>query len=667
MKKLSILLFAAAALMGGCEESADTDRVIPVTSISLDATLAGGISLEVGQTAEIAGKATVLPENATDRSESYESSDPAIAAVDAAGRVTALEPGLAMITVTVGGRHAHFEVRVEARTIPVEQVTLPEEWRDGCAIRIGETLDIAGKAIVTPADATYTEESYSSSAPTVASVSQEGLVTGLAVGEATLTITVGGKQASFLLTVGKIAVERVVLPEAWTRGVTLELGHTLDLAGKATVEPENATYTDESYSSSQTDVASVDDKGVVTALKIGTTTITVTVDGVEASFDLVVEHHIPVEQLLLPEEWQEGLTLLTGETHDIAGHVTILPETATNRTESYSSSQPDVASVDDEGLVTALTAGTTTITITVDGVEASFTLTVTPTPVPIEKITLARQTASVVLAAPGQTQFDLYAQLAFTPADQNEGVRYIAYNEEIATVDAEGIVTCKAVGTATFVVFAADNENYKDTDRKVIFSLNITDPHDCDRTGWSVSAASGPIRGTGGSETAPFDDAFCPNFYGTDTGTNFGLTRPGKTNKNPAESVPADARIWFVVDMQQPRAVNYFRIKHLSCRNSDRGTRWWKFVEILGSDTGEEGSWVSVATDVAVPEEAKANSQQIDPNDGGSRNLDHYRDTPNVKFPKANYRYLKFVADKNCFTGTTTTVQFGEFYLGLDE
>ena len=76
MKKISIFLFAAAALLGaGCDDSSDTDKVIPVSAIALDTSLSGGISLVVGQTADIAGKVTVRPENATDKTETSGSDD----------------------------------------------------------------------------------------------------------------------------------------------------------------------------------------------------------------------------------------------------------------------------------------------------------------------------------------------------------------------------------------------------------------------------------------------------------------------------------------------------------------------------------------------------------------------------------------------------------------
>lgn len=54
-------------------------------------------------------------------------------------------------------------------------------------------------------------------------------------------------------------------------------------------------------------------------------------------------------------------------------------------------------------------------------------------------------------------------------------------------------------------------------------------------------------------------------------------------------NVPANENIWFVVDMQQARSVNYFRIKHTSRRNGDLVVRWRYFVDILGSNTPDDG------------------------------------------------------------------------------
>ena len=575
MKKISIFLFAAAALLGvGCDDSSDTDKVIPVSAIALDSSLSEGITLVVGQTTDIAGKVTVRPENATDKTETYESSDPETVSVDEAGKVTAVKPGLAMVTISVGGKHSHFEVEVKEQRISVESVTLPAELADGVTLKLGATLDIAGKAMITPANATDKTESYNSSNPMIALVSEEGLVSAVAVGEATITISVDGKSAQFTLTVEKIAVESVTLPDEWKDGYTMPLSGTLELAGKAAVLPENASNRAESYDSSDKEVATVSAEGVVTPLKAGKTTISITVDGVSASFELTVTADVPVA--LEKIEIKNGATAIQGS-------------------------------------------------------------------------------ASVVLGE--NTTFDLYSQLQLTPANQTEGVKYVAYGpEETATIDENGIVTCKGVGTVTFVILAKSNEgnDFKNAgDKKAYFAVNITDPKDLDRTGWEISANSGAISGTAGSKTAAFDNVFDPGVFSTPKGSTFGLTKP-----------TGDGEVWFVVDMQQEQSLNYFRLMHQSCRNTDRGCRWKKFSAILGSNDGN--SFTQIAADVDVPN--LDNEPGIDPNDGGSRNIDKFHTCSNIKFPNTvKYRYLKFVGKKDCFDTKNSTCQFSELYLGLDE
>ncbi len=585
MKKISIFLFAAAALLGvGCDDSSDTDKVIPVSAIALDSSLSEGITLVVGQTTDIAGKVTVRPENATDKTETYESSDPETVSVDEAGKVTAVKPGLAMVTISVGGKHSHFEVEVKEQRISVESVTLPAELADGVTLKLGATLDIAGKATITPANATDKTESYNSSNPMIALVSEEGLVSAVAIGEATITISVDGKSAQFTLTVEKIAVESVTLPDEWKDGYTMPLSGTLELAGKAAVLPENASNRAESYDSSDKEVATVSAEGVVTPLKAGKTTISITVDGVSASFELTVAEEVQVDI--------ETITITDGRWNNSLG------------------------------------------------------------------------TASVELKN-GTATYDLYSRLVITPKNQNEGVAYQIVNKdgEFIDIDENGLITCKKVGTATVVVTAKNHKSLtQGNPKKVIFTLNITDSNDLDRTGWSMSA-SGEIKGTGGSATAALDEVFGTSSFPTSSAsipasdaTIFGLDRPGKNG--------AGDTIWFVVDMQQQRSVNYFRIMHQGIRNADRGCRWNGFTSIEGSNDNSE--WTPIAENVKLPD--MSYESQLDPNDGGTRNIDDYRTTSNVKFPSTvNYRYLRFVGKAADFTGGNSTCQIAELYLGLDE
>lgn len=145
------------------------------------------------------------------------------------------------------------------------------------SIAVSETLTLT--ATVAPADATNKAVTWSSSDDTIATVSDAGVVTGVAAGTATITVTTvdGSFTATSAVTVEAaiVAVTGVtVSPET----DTIAVSETITLT--ATVAPENATNKAVTWSSSDDTIATVSDAGVVTGVAAGTATITVTtVDG----------------------------------------------------------------------------------------------------------------------------------------------------------------------------------------------------------------------------------------------------------------------------------------------------------------------------------------------------------------------------------------------------
>ena len=88
MKKISICLFAAAALLGvGCEDNVPEPGTmeVPVESVTLDEELSGGLVMEVGKTMDVSLKVKVLPVNATDLAELFYSSNVEVATVSPKG------------------------------------------------------------------------------------------------------------------------------------------------------------------------------------------------------------------------------------------------------------------------------------------------------------------------------------------------------------------------------------------------------------------------------------------------------------------------------------------------------------------------------------------------------------------------------------------------------
>ena len=204
--------FALATLFGSeCSESDDFETAVRATAVQLDNTT---LSLEAGASVKLV--ATVLPEDATDKRVEWSSSDYAIATVDDNGTVTAVGEGTATITVTTvdGGHRAGCTVNVKAAAQEVIAVT---EIRLDKATLSLETGSAGGLvATVLPEDATDKREEWSSSDSAIASVDDNGTVTAVAKGTATITVTTvdGGKRADCLVSVASAALNVVAEGDA---------------------------------------------------------------------------------------------------------------------------------------------------------------------------------------------------------------------------------------------------------------------------------------------------------------------------------------------------------------------------------------------------------------------------------------------------------------------
>ena len=311
------------------------------------------VTLYVGEEESLT--ASVLPDNATDKTITWTSSDKSIASVES-GKVKAVKKGEATITAKAGDKTAEAKIVVLA---PVSGITLDKNRLD---MIIGETETLT--ATITPADADPKEPiTWTTSDETIATV-DGGKVTAVKEGEATVTASSDGKSATCIVKVDYIHVSEISLD---ITEKTLYAGETLNLT--ATVSPENSTYKTVEWTSSDKSVATVDAEGKANAIGKGTTTITAKADGKEATCKLTVL--APVKGVSISKT---ALSLLVGESATLTA--TLIPADATPREEfTWSSSAPEVATVD-AGMVKALTEGTATITATVEGFTAGCVVSV---------------------------------------------------------------------------------------------------------------------------------------------------------------------------------------------------------------------------------------------------------------------------------------------------
>ncbi len=220
---------------------------------------------------------------------------------------------------------------------------------EAAEITIGDPLQL--NAVVGPEDATDKNVTWSSANESIATVDAAGLVTPVAVGETSITATCDGLSASVQLSVKPVVAESVTVSAEST---ALYPGDELQLT--AVIAPENVTDKTLVWSSSDEEVATVSADGKVTAVAPGQATVTAACGEVSGSIDLTVNPR-PAESITLN---QTEIQAVEGTTVQLVA--TVLPENATDKTVTWSSSDEAVATVDENGLVSILKAGEADIT-----------------------------------------------------------------------------------------------------------------------------------------------------------------------------------------------------------------------------------------------------------------------------------------------------------------
>lgn len=169
---------------------------VPVTGVSVNPTSA---SVNVGSTTALT--ATVSPANATNKNVTWSSSNAAIATVNSSGVVTGVAAGSANITVTTQDGNKTAVATITVNNVPVVNVTSVSVSPSSSSITTGSSVSLT--ATILPSNATNKNVSWSSSNSSVAAVNSTGVVTGVAAGSATITVTTqdGGKTATSSITV----------------------------------------------------------------------------------------------------------------------------------------------------------------------------------------------------------------------------------------------------------------------------------------------------------------------------------------------------------------------------------------------------------------------------------------------------------------------------------
>jgi len=473
----------------GGKSGAATLTVVPSTVIVASVTVnLAASSLTVGQTEKATATLRDSSNNVvTGPAVVWTSSNASAATLTDSGMVTALAAGSTMISASTAGKTGTAPLAVTATSpVPVASVTVSPA---SATLQIGATVQLQVSAFDANNNVLTGRVVASSSAnPAIASVNSLGLVTGVSAGTTQITVTSEGVSAVATITVSASAPPPATSPGTVTdlkasvtgsSSVTLSFTQVNDGTGQPAKYDVRYAVAPISWGSAPSTTS-----GTCTPPVAGTaigSQISCTVLGLAPAtnynFQLIAYRGtLNVDAVFGGlSNIASGTTTASGTSPAPVASVSVSPASATlqigatvqlqvtaydannnvltGRVVTSSSANPAIASVNSLGLVTAVSAGTTQITVTVEGKSAVATITVSAAaPVAVASVTVSPSSASLLV---GGTQ-----QFSATTRDANNNVltgRVVTWSTAgaaISTVSASGLVTAIAAGSATITALS---------------------------------------------------------------------------------------------------------------------------------------------------------------------------------------------------------------------
>jgi uncharacterized protein YjdB len=407
-----------------------TKEVIPATDFAITPT---SDTIKVGGTTQLTPIFT--PENTSDKSVTYVSSDESVATVSADGVVTGVRVGMAVIqcTATASGKTASCSITVE-QAVTLQLTPSSRELAKGHSFTI--------KKKVTPSTANAAAD-WKSSNSAIAKVTSAGKVTGKKYGSVNITCTLKNYDVSATCRV-KVAKLRSTV-KLNKSSIRINIGQTYRL--KKTVWTNGSKNPKVKFKSKNKRIASVGKtSGKIKGKRVGSTVITATTsDSVHAKAKCRV---IVIRRATLIRLNKTYANCYIGKTLRLKA--SIKPKNASIKKVKWSSSNPKVASVLSNGKVTGISEGEVYITAkTTDGSNKKARCYVKVTePVPVTSIVVAQTNLTMKKGD--------RAKLSYTvlPEDTSDSIKMASDNTRVVKVSNSGVVKAVGTGTATITITA---------------------------------------------------------------------------------------------------------------------------------------------------------------------------------------------------------------------
>jgi len=371
------VLFAAVIMfnLAACDNAvvAPTPVTPVVTTVSINVT---ATQIEVGRTITITPTVKDQRDSVmTGKTVTWASSNTSVATVTN-GVVTGVTKGQATIVASIEGKVASATIFVTDASVAsvTLNATVPSTFFVGQSAQATAVIRDLNNNVLTTYAVTWT-----SSNPSVASVGPSGLITAVSAGVSTITATASGKSATLVVTTSLVPVSTVSVAAVKPAqiGRTIQLSNTLKSVNGTTLTTSQRIL---DWASTDTTVAVVSSNGILTGVSVGTTIVTCVVEGKVGLLNVTVSE-VGIQYIVVTPD---SVDIKVGNTRQFIAQSfdadSILLSTAAlnGRTVTWTSSELARAVISTNGLVTAVSVGTSEITATIDSVSKVVKAVIVP-------------------------------------------------------------------------------------------------------------------------------------------------------------------------------------------------------------------------------------------------------------------------------------------------
>ncbi len=393
---------------------------------------------------------TCLPDNARNRA-AYISSDPGIVEVTSDGTLHGVSAGSTTVTVSIDEKSWTWTVVVKDANTYCQSIS--SDYSE-VTIYIGERFNLS----YTTYPANVTSPIYFNSNDTaIVTVDSNGVLTGIAPGQTSVYVTIDG--VFFYWTVNVIGEQGTEYAKYINSPVSeyrMDVGQSYQLEFEV-IPSERAAYAN--FTSSDPAIVSIDSNGLMTALAVGTATITMDVDHVFHTWTVYVSETVECTDITSPTSSIQVSYVPNGDNYYQLEY-TCYPSDAASRA-IFTSSDESIAIVDQSGLVLPVGAGTAIITLTIDTISYSWEFTVFPT--------INSPETEIHLPVGGTYTISYTVDPGVPVGDVN----FWSATESIVAVDENGVVTAIAEGHGLIAITVRGSTFYWNF---YVYPSDVTDP-----------------------------------------------------------------------------------------------------------------------------------------------------------------------------------------------